>query len=192
MYAGNPALELVNTLDDRFTDRPVELLTTYADLLRFVVQSGLLSAHHARRLARAVTQEESVRVLASAVELREALSAVLYSLVDGASPASGQVAVIEKHIRAAAGARRLQPGQPRLQWQWLPAEYTVETPLWMLAQAAADLLVSPEASLIRACGVPTCRWLFLDISKNHTRRWCDMKTCGNREKARRHQARQQP
>jgi len=33
-----------------------------------------------------------------------------------------------------------------------------------------------------------CRWLFLDTSKNHTRRWCDMKVCGNRIKARRFKA----
>jgi predicted RNA-binding Zn ribbon-like protein len=68
-------------------------------------------------------------------------------------------------------------------------ERNAEIPLWMLAQAAGDLLVSTDAEHIKDCGDPTCRWLFLDLSKNHTRRWCDMKTCGNRMKARRHHAR---
>jgi predicted RNA-binding Zn ribbon-like protein len=45
---------------------------------------------------------------------------------------------------------------------------------------------------VRTCGVDTCRWLFLDTSKNHTRRWCNMKVCGNRVKARRFQARRDP
>jgi predicted RNA-binding Zn ribbon-like protein len=43
-------------------------------------------------------------------------------------------------------------------------------------------------SMLRECGNPECRWLFLDTSKNHTRRWCDMKICGNRMKARRFKA----
>jgi predicted RNA-binding Zn ribbon-like protein len=61
----------------------------------------------------------------------------------------------------------------------------------MLAQAACDLMTSGMLDRLRACGSETCRWLFLDTSKNHTRRWCDMKICGNRMKARRFHARRQ-
>jgi predicted RNA-binding Zn ribbon-like protein len=59
----------------------------------------------------------------------------------------------------------------------------------MLAQAASELMASTALDRLRACGSETCRWLFLDTSKNHTRRWCDMKICGNRMKARRFSAR---
>jgi predicted RNA-binding Zn ribbon-like protein len=59
---------------------------------------------------------------------------------------------------------------------------------WLLAQSAVDLLVSEQIRLIRECGDEGCRWLFLDTSKNHSRRWCDMKICGNRMKARRFKA----
>jgi predicted RNA-binding Zn ribbon-like protein len=55
-----------------------------------------------------------------------------------------------------------------------------------VVRAAADLATSAELSRIRECGSDTCFWLFLDRSKNGTRRWCDMKVCGNRAKARRH------
>jgi len=58
----------------------------------------------------------------------------------------------------------------------------------MLALSAAGLMTSPEMARVRACGSSDCRWLFLDTSKNHTRRWCDMKICGNRMKARRFKA----
>jgi len=57
-------------------------------------------------------------------------------------------------------------------------------------RAAADLLTSPDAGRVRECGSDTCSWLFLDRSKNGTRRWCDMAVCGNRAKARRHYARE--
>ena len=68
------------------------------------------------------------------------------------------------------------------------AEHDAQFRLWRLAHEAEDVLLSHEAEQIKECGDPACRWLFLDTSKNHTRRWCNMKTCGNRMKARRFQA----
>ena len=191
LLAGHPALELVNTLDLRFSASPEDLLPTYADLLRFSAQLRLLSAEQARKLGRTVREKDGQRVLASAVELREALAAVLYAWVDGGKPAAGQVEILERHFLAAALHRSLRRGESQLDWSWSGAEQQAEIPLWKLSQAASDLLVSSDAQRVKDCGDPTCRWLFLDLSKNHTRRWCDMKTCGNRMKARRHQARYQ-
>jgi predicted RNA-binding Zn ribbon-like protein len=191
LFAGHPALELVNTLDLRFSANPQELLPTYADLLRFAAQLRLITAEQARKLGRTVRAHDGQRVLASAVELREALAAVLYAWVDGDKPADRQVEILERQFHAAALHRRLGSGDERLVWSWAGLEQHAELPLWMLAQSASDLLVSEDARLVKGCGDPTCRWLFLDLSKNHTRRWCDMKTCGNRMKARRHQARLQ-
>jgi predicted RNA-binding Zn ribbon-like protein len=191
LFAGHPALELVNTLDLRFSANPEDRLPTYADLLRFAAQLRLLTAEQARRLGRTVRAADGQRVLASTVELREALAAVLYAWVDGGKTADGHVKILEPHFHAAALHRSLRSGDERLVWSWSGFEQQAELPLWKLAQSASDLLTSEDAQLVKGCGDPTCRWLFLDVSKNHTRRWCDMKTCGNRMKARRHQARLQ-
>ena len=191
LFAGHPALELVNTLDLRFSANPQDLLPSYADLLRFAAQLRLLTAEQARKLGRTVGANDGQRVLASALELREALATVLYAWVDGGKPADGQVEILERYFHAAALHRSLGSGDERLVWSWAGFEQQAEIPLWKLAQAASDLLVSEDAKQVKGCGDPTCRWLFLDLSKNHTRRWCDMKTCGNRMKARRHQARLQ-
>jgi predicted RNA-binding Zn ribbon-like protein len=191
LFAGHPALELVNTLDLRFSANPQDLLPTYADLLRFAAQLRLLPAEQARRLGRIVRVHDGQRVVASTVELREALAAVLYSWVDGGKAAEGQVKILETQFHAAALHRSLRSGDERLVWSWSGFDQQAELPLWKLAQSASDLLVSEDAKQVKSCGDPTCRWLFLDVSKNHTRRWCDMKTCGNRMKARRHQARLQ-
>jgi predicted RNA-binding Zn ribbon-like protein len=191
LHAGHPALELVNTLDLRFSTTPEELLPAYRDLLRFAAQLRLITAEQARKLERAVDQKDARRILASTVELREALAAVLYGWIDGAKPPAGPVKILEKHFQEAALHRSLRADKSRLAWSWAGAEQQAEIPLWKLAQAASDLLVSSDAELVKDCGDPTCRWLFLDLSKNHTRRWCDMKTCGNRMKARRFQARVQ-
>jgi predicted RNA-binding Zn ribbon-like protein len=191
LHAEHPALELVNTLDMRFSGETIELIPTYKDLLRLCTQLNLLSAQQAGRLARNVDEKTAQRVLASTVELREALAAVLYSRIDGSKVPAAEVEKLERHFQSAAVHRRLLAGASHWYWSWSGAERKAEIPLWILAQAATDLLVSSDAELIKDCGDPTCRWLFLDISKNHTRRWCDMKTCGNRMKARRHQARYQ-
>jgi predicted RNA-binding Zn ribbon-like protein len=191
LHAGHPALELVNTLDNRFTAQIVELIPTYKDLLRLTTQLQLLTAEQARKLGRTVSDEEARRVLASTVELREALAKLLYGRIDGTSAPGGQLPILERQFHAASRHRRLVAGESHLKWSWSGVERQAEIPFWMLAQAASDLLVSSDAELIKDCGDPTCRWLFLDVSKNHTRRWCDMKTCGNRMKARRHHARAQ-
>ncbi len=191
LHAGHPALELVNTLDLRFSPNPEELLPSYGDLLRLAAQLRLITAEQARKLARTVDEKNARRILASTVELREALSAVLYAWMDGGKPPAGQVKILERHFQEAALHRSLRADKSQLKWSWAPTEQQAEIPLWKLAQAASDLLVSSDAELVKDCGDPTCRWLFLDLSKNHTRRWCDMKTCGNRMKARRFQARLQ-
>jgi predicted RNA-binding Zn ribbon-like protein len=191
LHAGHPALELVNTLDFRFSTQTVDLIPTYKDLLRLTTQLQMLTADQARKLGRTVGDEEARRVVASTVELREALAKVLYGRIDETRPPAGQIQVLEKQFHAAGLHRRLLTGESHLEWSWSGVERQAEIPLWMLAQAASDLLVSSDAELIKDCGDPTCRWLFLDVSKNHTRRWCDMKTCGNRMKARRHHARAQ-
>jgi predicted RNA-binding Zn ribbon-like protein len=191
LHAGHPALELVNTLDLRFSPNPEDLLPAYRDLLRLAAQLRLITAEQARKLERAVDEKDARRILASTVELREALSAVLYAWIDGGKPPAGQVKILEKYFQQAALHRSLRADKAQLAWIWAPTEQQAEIPLWRLAQAASDLLVSSDAELVKDCGDPTCRWLFLDLSKNHTRRWCDMKTCGNRMKARRFQARLQ-
>ena len=191
LHAEHPALELVNTLDMRFSAETIELIPTYKDLLRLTTQLKLLTADQSRRLARTTDEKTALRVLASTVELREALAAVLYGRIDGGKLPAAQAETLERHFHDAALHRRLLMGDSHWYWSWSGVERNAEIPLWMLAQAAADLLVSTDAEHIKDCGDPTCRWLFLDLSKNHTRRWCDMKTCGNRMKARRHHARSQ-
>jgi predicted RNA-binding Zn ribbon-like protein len=71
-------------------------------------------------------------------------------------------------------------------WKRIAGGNPLEQLIWPIAQAAAELLTSDELRLVRFCEAPDCEWLFLDHSRNGSRRWCDMTTCGNRAKARRH------
>lgn len=188
LIGGNAALDLVNTLDWRFRDAgPEELIESYSDLLAFAEQSGLLTARQARRLGRETDETKASRVLSAARELREAAAEILYAALDGGNPSAGSIARLETLLKAARAQQRLVGDSSGLRWEW-PAELSPELPLWQLAGSAEELLTSDKMSLLRACAKVDCRWLFLDTSKNHTRRWCDMKLCGNRMKARRFKA----
>jgi len=52
------------------------------------------------------------------------------------------------------------------------------------------LTSSQRLNQVRQCRGDNCGWLFVDGSKNHSRRWCDMRDCGNRAKVRRHRLKQ--
>jgi predicted RNA-binding Zn ribbon-like protein len=205
LKGGHPALDLVNTLDYRFREQgPIELLGDYADLLRFTQQTQLLSARHASLLAGAANdgaagRGAAMRALESARDLREATATALYGAVNGRTPAAAVIGTLERYFRGAGRHRQLSWNQtttrsaaPRgASWVWDRSETDLALPVWMLAQAASELMTSPVMDRLHACGSETCRWLFLDTSKNRTRRWCDMKICGNRMKARRFHARMQ-
>jgi predicted RNA-binding Zn ribbon-like protein len=185
LIAGHPALDLVNTLDWRFRKAGTEeLLKSHGDLLRFAEQSKMLTARQVRvRHSAAV----GARTLKQCIELREAIAEILYALLDGRRPSRASVRTLERSIRSARFDQQLRWKPEGFEWDWRARG--AELPLWVLSLSAADLMLSDAARRVRACDNPECRWLFLDTSKNGTRRWCDMKVCGNRMKARRFKAR---
>ena len=194
LIGGDPGVDLVNTLDWRFREEPPpeELLRDYYDVARFAAQCGLISESLARRLARNVNANKAAQVVDAVRELREAGAKVLYAALEGDTPSLSTVNLLERYFRDAREAQRLSWDGEKLRWELnqspVQSAALAEFPLWMLSLKVAELTTSDGMHMLRACGNPECRWLFLDTSKNHTRRWCDMKICGNRMKARRFKA----
>ncbi|HEV8037368.1 MAG TPA: CGNR zinc finger domain-containing protein [Bryobacteraceae bacterium] len=191
LVAGHVALDLVNTLDNRFSQTgPAELLAGYADLLRFASQSGLLTQQQAKKLKHLDASEaERAKVLREVRGLREALAIIAYAQLDGRRLPASALVTLEHYFKQASFHRHLSSGQLRPVWSWRGLDRQLVAPVWLLAHATEDFLLSDRSSQLRCCASETCRWLFLDASKNQTRRWCDMKVCGNRMKARRFYAR---
>jgi predicted RNA-binding Zn ribbon-like protein len=189
LIAGHPALDFVNTLDWRFRqNEPEELLKSFDHLLRFMEQADLLTPKQARQLRRATGSSTGRQILQECLELREAIAQTLYARLDGDSPLPASLKTLEQDFKAARSHRQLRWKKTGLAWKWPEIEAEPEIPLWILSLSAAGLMLSEDARRVRACDNPECRWLFMDTSKNHTRRWCDMKICGNRMKARRFKA----
>jgi predicted RNA-binding Zn ribbon-like protein len=190
LVAGNVCLDFINTLDDRPSAQPKELLTHYLDLVRFGEDTGLLDPGTVDYLFEhcQAASEGTKEALAKAVELREAMYAVFSAVVDKRSVPPSALAVLNAYIQEAAGQVRLAPVNGRFEWRF---DYltSLGSLRWPIARAAADLLASDQLPLVRTCSSPTCQWFFLDTSKNHHRRWCSMQQCGNRAKVRKFYAR---
>lgn len=189
LSGGHPALDLVNTLDWRFRESgPEELLETYADLLRFAEQTGLIGTAEARKLLRSVPAPKALKVVAAVRELREAAADVLYAAVDAKNPSQSAVNHLQQCSAEAAQHQQLVWGGDKLRWTLPQSSPLPGLPLWLLSLSTSEFITSEQMHTLRQCGNAECRWLFVDTSKNHTRRWCNMKICGNRMKARRFKA----
>jgi len=192
LSAGVLCLDFVNTLDDRPSGEPKELLEQYEDLARFGEDTGILEPAEADRLL-ALSQAapgQTQRALRAAIRLREALYAVFWAVMNKKPVPSAAIITLNQFVQLAAQHSHLVETRGHFEWRFDPAPDDLESPLWPIARSAAELLASDRLAFVRACSSKTCQWLFLDTSKNHRRRWCDMKVCGNRAKFQRFYNRQ--
>ncbi|MFO7322062.1 MAG: ABATE domain-containing protein [Chloroflexota bacterium] len=186
---GSLPLDFVNTVSDRVHLLATEYLRSYADLLNWSVYAGALDEQQAEPLRAVAAQkpDEACRVLKQALELRDRLHTIFSAVAAGERPDETDLEALNAVVAAAAARRMLVVEGDGFAWRWsLPAD-ALEQMLWIVAYEAAELLASPLRSRVRVCPAPDgCGWLFLDMSKNRSRRWCSMETCGNQAKARRH------
>ena len=184
-------LAFVNTLSGRPTAAPVERLVSYDALVDWAREQHLVSAAAGERLSAAARRhpQQAASVLARAREFREALNALALAIEHHRQPAPPVLATIGDCLAAAYANGRLVPHEGGLQWI-ASAEDELNRILWEIGRATGRLVVSPRLGKIRSCAAADCGWWFVDDTKNHSRRWCDMKLCGNREKIRRYRAKQ--
>jgi len=191
MIAGNVSLDFINTLDDRPSGEPKELLKNYDDLATFGEETGILTPAQLDDLvAKArVMPDDAEKAARQARNLREALHGIFSAFMNKKAAPQQALDMLNASIHNAAMHSRLiqretASGQRVCEWRLDDLTSTFNAMLWPIVRAAADLLSSSDLALVRACSSPTCQWFFLDTSKNHRRRWCDMKSCGNRAKVR--------
>ncbi|AQZ60807.1 unnamed protein product [[Actinomadura] parvosata subsp. kistnae] len=163
--SGNLGLDLAGTVGHRRGAR-IDMLATPADLARWTVAAGLLD----------VPPEVSEDDLAGARALREAI----YRLASAARTGGAAEAADRDTLNDAA---RPAPASVLLGEQGVVRGGDLRAALSSTARAAVELLGGPQAGLIRECEADPCTRLYIDASHRRTRRWCDMRGCGNRAKA---------
>jgi predicted RNA-binding Zn ribbon-like protein len=170
--------------------RPVasETLHTFADLLRWLEASAGMDAQPLRELASWARNEPkaAMRFLGAALHLREALYRIFGALAGGTRPRGRDIAALQKALAAAPARNRLAATASVYGWEMSKPRRSVPHLLAPVLWSAGDLITGAARDRLRRCANDACLWLFLDDSKNATRRWCAMASCGNRAKARRH------
>jgi len=190
---GALALDFANTVGGTHVRPTHDHLRSYADIVRFTEMADGLDAQTAQRLARRADQDprRAAAVYELGIALREAIWGVFSALASGEVPREVDLGLIGDAAAAGRARERLVYDRNGVGWS-LPADGdALERPLWEVACSAADLLTSPALDRVKECASTTCEWVFLDRSKNRSRRWCDMSDCGNRAKARRFHAKKQ-
>jgi predicted RNA-binding Zn ribbon-like protein len=188
---GNVCLDFTNTVSDRKGEAPKELFQSYEDLVTWGQQAELLVTEEVQQLLVAAGNrpEEAVRVYQRSLELRDALYRIFRALAEDVTPDEADMALFNGLLADALSHASLRQQDDQFCWGWVWRDDELDCMLWPVVRAAADLLTSGERLLVRVCAADDCSWLFLDTSKNHSRRWCDMRGCGNRAKVRKHHER---
>jgi predicted RNA-binding Zn ribbon-like protein len=184
---GALCLDFANTVDNRPQEHPRELLRGYADLVAWSRQAGAVSPQQAGQLLRAAARRKAAAqgALRRARRLRESLYRIFSAAAGGRTVPEEDVAALNATAETALGQLRVRRQGRRFAWDWNEAGPGLERMLWPVVRSAGELLTSDELGRVRECAAETCGWIFLDRSKNGSRRWCNMKVCGNRAKARR-------
>ncbi len=205
LLGGHLSLDFANTLEWRASERERDWLTHYESLVAWALRAGAVDGREAEEL-RAYADwapGSAAEVLEQARALREAVYRVASASAAGETPGAADLEALNRRLAPLLGETRLSasasatagasasatPGGLVPAWGGAPDD--LERVLWPIARSAFDLLSGAAAGRLRECAGSDCHWLFLDRSKNGSRRWCAMSNCGNLAKARRHRARTQ-
>jgi len=186
LAGGHLALDFANTAGVHGDEPQSEWLAGYPDLAWWGVRAGAIDQAEAPALLARAEEDagEAASVFARAITLREALYRVFSPVCHGECPAEYDLALINGELARALPHLRVVVEGSDFRWAW--EGDGLDRVLWPVVRAAAELLTSGELARIGECEGDNCEWLYLDTSRNRSRRWCVMSDCGNRAKARRH------
>ena len=190
--AGKAALDYANTVYPRFQDSPADKLQSYEGIVEWHQGQGLLTPGDAKRML-AATRKGNGRITAAfntGLALRETIYRIFQAVARGRPPAENDMAALNDAISEQRKYQHLAMQGRGAEWQWRFDPNEPRSLFGPVIMAAAELLTSDKLDRVRECPAPDgCGWLFLDTSRNSSRRWCSMSDCGNLAKVRRHRQR---
>lgn len=183
-------IDFANTVDWRNGKNgkvPKDSLTSYADLAKWCREKGLIRTKDLASAGASGEMALGADTLKRAVELRETIYRLFSAVAHGKEPHPRDVETLNEFLASRAVGPRLARGSEGFRWEWNEGRAAADRMLWPIAKSAADLLTSDRVKDVGECANEEegCGWLFLDCTKNHTRRWCSASGCGNRDKVRR-------
>lgn len=187
---GELCLDFANTNRWHASSHPEETLFNYEDLIAWARKLEVLTPQEANQLLRESHRrpDESRKIFERGTELREAIYRIVVSHLYEQSPAPDDLSRLNRELEQAHRYLQISLTESGFQLIWTKDSTNLDRVIWHVARSALELLTSTELlSRVGQCADDRgCGWLFIDWSRNHTRRWCDINDCGNRAKQRRH------
>ena len=185
LLGGRLCLDFINTVDWRGREKPIEFLNDYKSLITWGQHVKMLTKPEALLLLRlaADSAQKAERVLRDTIELRETLYRLLSSTIKGDLPRQADLDLFNRYLSRTMARSKIVREKSGFFLDSTGPKEELDRILNPITQSAADLLTSlQELKRVKMCADLECGWLFLDHSRNQSRRWCDMKDCGNRAK----------
>jgi predicted RNA-binding Zn ribbon-like protein len=167
---------------------PIETVHDFSEMVRWCETNAMLGREAAERALQCTEKHgrDAAVIFDDAIALRETIYRICFAIADDKTAEARDVAAVNAALDGAPERRVLAHRERAFGWRIdrdaLSAAGLLAPVLW----SAGDLIVSPEVERLRHCLNDQCGWLFMDDSKNGSRRWCSMRSCGNRAKAQRH------
>ena len=188
LIAGALSLDFANTCGGRKLEQPIDRLHEAVDLIAWAEHAGVLDAVTAKRLRAELARDDATarRWLRRALTLREAIHDIGAAIERGEAPAAVDLGTVLAAARQGLAGASLAPTADGVYRPDFAGNAGSDAILGPIAWDAIEMLGHGPLDRLKACPAEDCGWLFIDRSKSGSRRWCDMATCGNRAKARRH------
>jgi predicted RNA-binding Zn ribbon-like protein len=180
VVGGHAALDFVNSVHDWTAAEPRDYLADADDARGFGETVGLLTRSESRLLV----GQAGDRELRELKALRERLERIFRCVVAARTPARADLDALARDGARAATTVTLGTVRGHVVRRIDADRAGVTTLRLRIVEAGIGLLTSPDLARVKAC--PGCGWLFLDETKNGSRRWCSMRMCGSLAKARRY------
>jgi predicted RNA-binding Zn ribbon-like protein len=178
IVAGNLALDFVNTSSGpRHGPADAEWLSSYEDFAAWSRRVGITAEPPIEPVPGAAALAALARVLACRDDLHE----IFLAIADGSAPPDQALRRLQlAYLEALSHGQLISDGDGGgYQWRW-DSGSSLLAPLWIIVAAAVELLTHGPTDRIKPCHA--CRFLFVDVSKNGSRRWCSMEDCGKAAK----------
>jgi predicted RNA-binding Zn ribbon-like protein len=159
-----------------------DLLDGLADVAAWAVAVKLLDLPQAKKLVKLWQQAENHAEFEEVLRFRKVLHALVDEMVRGKSATTPTLNAINTHLRKLNGYTEVLPSDEGFTKRFCLEVHAPSQLLAPVAEAAADLLCYGNPAYVKKCENPACVLYFYDGTKNHSRRWCSMKACGNRTK----------
>lgn len=188
LIGGWLCLDFINTVDCRNSSYSRDNLSTYQDLVSWSQHANVLTEDEARYMLREATlhPEDAKTVFGRAISIREALYRILHAIAYHRPPKAADINTLNKEMSISMTQMGLKPAGITDPWKYTFEDKKLDRMLSLIIHSATELLTSDKLNRVCECQGENCGWLFLDMSRNRSRKWCDMKDCGNRAKAQRH------